>query len=735
MEQPINSPAQVQADLADNNDNSMELVLKVLDTFVRPYIWLYIVSLALFLAAGFIYCVTAEKRYSSTAQMLISSNEARAINMEGLHDPTQQQNSEVFLRTQMLVLESDEILAMARKRMGEDGEDSRSVSRPKITRVPGTNLVNITVTSNKPETAAKFANTITEVYVDFVYKRRATLSTTGVDLLRDQLAEVQNNRQKAFEELLKFKEAHGVFDLKQNYDTLVSQKNDLMNKRFETQLDEDEITMTLEEIANNRNQAAIMLPYLTSGEGAAGLLSSIKSMELQHKMELPKLLQSYSQEHNAVKVHGQVGDELRKAAEEQVDITINGLKLKRQRIQKRRQQLSLQIADIEKQLVALDRLSSDYHQREAAANKLDETITRITNRISEIQIADATTIGNYAITKVNDAKKAHSPIFPQPKKVLLMAAIAGLAFAGLVSFILVSINNTVTEPAQISNAFANQVSIFGTLPLFSKDEHELLHSNGGDTVDEVFRDIRTSLNLSMVTRGRRVIAVSSALPSEGKTFVICNLARSFARDNKKVLLIDLDMRKPRMHKILRDLLPPNSMKRGISNVLVGDCALDDIIIHLDSLNMDVALVGPIPPNPNELVGSESFNKLLEEAKSKYDMVLMDTPPVLAVSDTLLIAAHDVALLIINRLFYLTKPTLAHLRDRLRQVNLKPAGIIINNVSVPKNAYGYGKYGYGKYGYGYGYGKYGYRYHYGHNSGEGSDGEQVPKDGEQPSQET
>ena len=117
------------------------------------------------------------------------------------------------------------------------------------------------------------------------------------------------------------------------------------------------------------------------------------------------------------------------------------------------------------------------------------------------------------------------------------------------------------------------------------------------------------------------------------------------------------------------------------------------------------------------------------------MVLMDTPPVLAVSDTLLIAAHDVALLIINRLFYLTKPTLAHLRDRLRQVNLKPAGIIINTVSVPKNAYGYGKYGYGKYGYGYGYGKYGYRYHYGHNSGEGSDGEQVPKDGEQPSQET
>ena len=152
--------------------------------------------------------------------------------------------------------------------------------------------------------------------------------------------------------------------------------------------------------------------------------------------------------------------------------------------------------------------------------------------------------------------------------------------------------------------------------------------------------------------------------------------------------------------------------KALSNVLVGDAKLEDVIIHLDALDLDVLLAGPLPPNPNELLGSQAFTQLLDEAKQRYDMTFIDTPPIMPVSDTLLIASHSVALLLVTRFCRLPKPVLVHLANRLAQLQLRVSGIIPNMADVPKSRYG--SYGYG-YGYGYsghyGYGgRYGYRSH-------------------------
>jgi capsular polysaccharide biosynthesis protein len=428
----------------------------------------------------------------------------------------------------------------------------------------GTHLVNISVTSNKSEAAAKFANTVAEVYIDYMYKRKVILSNTGIDLLRDQLKEVQTNRMKAMNDLLKFKEEHGVYDLRLSYDSLVAQRNVLETKLFDAEMDMDELEMTLQEVKANRKNAVIMLPYLVPG-GESGNLSSLQTMLLTHKMRLPELLTQYSAGHQAVKIHHTVTEMIESASESEVEISMNGLELKRQRAQKLKERLRKQIDEIESKLIELDKLGGDYRMRETACTKLDETITKITSRINELQIADATTIGNYSIYKVNDAKRASYPFFPQPKKVLALAGIGGLALAALISFILVSINNKVVDISQVTQVFGESVPVFGSLPLFVQDEQELLRSNGEEQVDEVFRDLRTSLNLSMITRNSKLVAVTSALPHEGKTFVVCNLARSFARDNKRTLLLELDLRKPRLHKLLKNFLP--RMRRSVGSAM------------------------------------------------------------------------------------------------------------------------------------------------------------------------
>ena len=198
------------------------------------------------------------------------------------------------------------------------------------------------------------------------------------------------------------------------------------------------------------------------------------------------------------------------------------------------------------------------------------------------------------------------------------------------------------------------------------------------------------------------MAISSAFPGEGKTFVSFNLAKSFAMDNRRVLLLEMDLHRPRLWKLLSSVVTKKPEK-GVSNILIGDCDLKSVIVHVEEFNLDIAFAGPIPPNAAELLGTKKLADLLAEAQTKYDCVLIDTPPILAVSDTLIIASQNVPLLLLTRLYTTSMPALRHLRDRLASVNLRLAGLLANNADVPKNSYySSGDYSY-RYGYGYGYG--------------------------------
>ena len=152
----------------ENEDNILQTLFGYFATFVRPYLWLYPTAVILFLAGGILFLRTAE--------MMIASNEMRALDVKGIADPSYGMAGEAFIKTQIQVIQSSEVLSKVYERLGEEAS---GCTGPSIVRIPGTNLVNITVKSLNPEAAAKFANTVAEVYVDFMYKRKITISSTG----------------------------------------------------------------------------------------------------------------------------------------------------------------------------------------------------------------------------------------------------------------------------------------------------------------------------------------------------------------------------------------------------------------------------------------------------------------------------------------------------------------------------------------------------------------------------
>lgn len=240
----------------------------------------------------------------------------------------------------------------------------------------------------------------------------------------------------------------------------------------------------------------------------------------------------------------------------------------------------------------------------------------------------------------------------------------------------------------------------------------VVHENKNNQMEEVFRSLRTNLQFIM-TKGQKVILFTSSLSGEGKTFTAANLAVSFALLDKKVVLVGLDIRKPR----LAELFEIKDHHHGITNLLsmakpTADDVEKQIIPSNVNDNLDILMAGPIPPNPTELIARPTLEMVIDTLKEKYDYVLIDSAPVGLVTDTLQIGRVADATIIMCRADYTPKDSFNYINDLARDNKLPHMTIAINGIDMSKKKYGY-YYGYGRYGRYARYGRYSnHRYGYG-----------------------
>ena len=215
---------------------------------------------------------------------------------------------------------------------------------------------------------------------------------------------------------------------------------------------------------------------------------------------------------------------------------------------------------------------------------------------------------------------------------------------------------------------------------------------------EAYRTIRTNLMFSLAKPGCKTIMFTSSISGEGKTTTSANIAFSIARSNKKVLLIDLDLRNPHIHRILKKSNTP-----GLTNYLSGFNTLEEVI-HKDVFpGLDVICAGTLSPNPAEMIASEGNIGLINSLKEKYDFIILDTPPITLVSDALSVVPVTDGIVLVIRPKYTDRKEVHRAIDQLEFVGGKILGAVADGVQQQKRTYGkgYGRYGYGRYGYGYG----------------------------------
>ena len=313
--------------------------------------------------------------------------------------------------------------------------------------------------------------------------------------------------------------------------------------------------------------------------------------------------------------------------------------------------------------------------------------------------------------KLIDDPQYMGKVSPKSSMIMLIALILGLAIPAGVIFIVNFMRYKIEGHDDVAKL--TSLPILADIAVASETAKTkadiVVHENQNNQMEEVFRSLRTNLQFIMA-ENEKVVLFTSSTSGEGKTFTAANLAVSFALLDKKVVLVGLDIRKPR----LAELFEINDHQHGITNLLTqpDPTAADvkkQILKSGISNNLDILMAGPIPPNPAELVARKSLDQVIDILKETYDYVLIDSAPVGLVTDTLQIGRVANATVFLCRADYTPKEAFGYINDLAKEKKLPNMCVVINGIDMSKKKYGY-YYGYGRYGK---YGRYG---RYGHKSG-------------------
>ena len=321
-----------------------------------------------------------------------------------------------------------------------------------------------------------------------------------------------------------------------------------------------------------------------------------------------------------------------------------------------------------------------------------ELYTTLLNSYQQLKIAEAGEIGNIRI--IDQAIEPVKPIKPRTLMTLALALFAGGFIGTLIALLRSFLKSGIKDSSDIENVLG--LPVYSTVPKSIIQESRLRSfrkqkripilaiSNSDDIAIESLRSMRTAIHFALSQAPNNIIMISGPAPEVGKSFISTNLAVILAKINKKVLIIDADLRRGYLHKYFA-----KDNKAGLSNYLTGQQNLDSIIQESEVSNLSVITRGPVPSNPSELLGTQRFEDMLKELSTKFDHILIDTPPVLAVTDGVIISQLAGVNLVIARYGKTQMKELELTVNRFEQAGVKVNGFILNDVQNVNGRYAYG----------------------------------------------
>lgn len=398
--------------------------------------------------------------------------------------------------------------------------------------------------------------------------------------------------------------------------------------------------------------------------------------------------------------HGRVKN-LEFQVEIQKKLIIEAVDALRNKLASQRDFVEDKLKDYEKSFYALPEKELEYARLQRHFKINEKYYTMLLEKQTEYRISKAGFVPENRI--LEEARVPQMPISPNRNMIYFFAFLATLFVSFLLILVKYITHNEITSLHEISKLSHASIGILGMTPKYSQGvpaSQMVVDKNPKSLIAESFRTIRTNLQfIDDQQTAPRTIAITSTISGEGKTFIAINLAGIIAFSGKRVIILDMDMRKPKIHV---GFGVPNT--HGISTILVGKDSFKDCIHQSNLDNLDFITAGPVPPNPSELLLSKRTHEMIDELKSIYDVIMIDNPPVGMVTDGISIIQKADYPIYVFRADYSKKQFVQNVDRLINENGISKMTVILNGVDAERQRYGY-NYGYG---YGYGYGQaYGY----------------------------
>ena len=562
----------------------------------------------------------------------------------------------------------------------------------KIEPIRNSRLVKIHFDSNYPELSTKVSNTLAASYIQQSLEARFIATQQAKEWLTDQLDDLKAKVERADEALQTFGSKHDIISLEEKENVTMqrlTELNEALTKAESERMAKEALYRQTKKLNFDS------LPSILENK----LIMDLKQTYIQLEGQYMKLSETFKPEYpEMVRLKQQIKT-IEKRLDSEINKIITGIKNDYESSLRKESLLRRAFEQQKSRVLEMKEKAIQYNilKREADTNK--ELYKGLLQRMKEAGVSAGIMASNIQI--VDQAELPTKPYKPNKRLNLLLAAVVGLFLGVGLAFFFEYLDNTVKTPEDIEQLI--RLPSFGMVPEISSERRKRIesgtsypvelvtHGHPKSILSEAYRNIRTSILLSFSERPPKRIVISSPNPAEGKTTTVINTGIALSQTGAQVIVIDSDMRKPRIHKIFNE---DNGV--GLSNFLSGHTELESIIKKTEIPNLYYIPSGPIPPNPSELIGSKLFKSMMESLGERFAHIVLDSPPVLGFADALILSASVDGIILCVLGGKTPRETLQRAKEVLHQVNAKILGVVINRIDIHRSDYGYYYYRYHHY---------------------------------------
>ncbi len=565
-------------------------------------------------------------------------------------------------------------------------------------------IVTILVRHSDPDMASRIANAITEAY-QLQNAERAKESTYGAyDWLTNQYQDVKQRLEDSDAALYDFKRKNNLIStsLADNQNITSQRLLDLNRQLTDVQAERLKVAAEVNEIRRLRRGERSTVPIENVIDNP--LVQGLKTNYTQLRQKEAELSGRYLDQHPEVVAVNKQIELVRRQLYKEIDTILNASEKRLRVLQSTEGQLRAEIDRLKGEALELNQKELEYNRLEREKETNSRLYELVLRRLKETDISRLLQNNNVRI--LDRALVPEVPIMPRVPLNLAIGVLLGLVAGVALAFLREAIDSTVKTQEDVEEGLG--MTFLGVIPTIketregpdkgvplpegeTRDLH--VHEFPKSSVAECCRTIRTNIFFMSPDKRMSRLLVTSAGPREGKTVTAVNIATVMSQSNSRVLIVDTDMRRPRVHRVFG-----LENEIGLSSLIIGEATYEDAIKRTPVPNLDVLMCGPIPPNPAELLHTERFHRILEELEERYDWIIFDSPPTIAVTDSMILSNLVDGVLLVVKGSQTSKELVRRAKEKLAGVNAPLLGCVLNDVDLENREYGhYYYYYYRRYG--------------------------------------